>query len=412
MRFLFVNLGHAYAHFFLLLYPAVVVVLQARGGGGYGELLLPSTVGFVCFAAGTLPAGWLGDSWSRPAMLALQFFLLGAGALLAGGRADAGLLLPGLALLGLGASIYHPVGLPLAAETGAADGHGVGRALGVNGVWGNLGVAAAPLLGVWLAGRWGWQSAFLLPGALSLATGLAFLPLCRRWSREPQRAQAPQDSGAAGIADARERRRITIFLLASSLIGGLVFASVTVALPEMLAEVSAEGSAEGSTLGAAGLASLIFALSAFAQLPAGRAVDRWGARRLVLLMALPQIALLVLLGLVGGPGGGWLAVPSLVLLVPLIFGEIPVYDSLAVRAAETRWRARFFAAIYLVSLGVSATAVPVVAWLHDAGSGFRPLFLLLAAAVFGVVLAALALLPAARPQAAAAMAQTKRARSI
>lgn len=419
MRFLFVNLGHAYAHFFLLIYPTVVVVMQVERGGDYGDLLLPATVGFVCFAAGTLPAGWLGDRWSRPAMLALQFLLLGLGALLAAAREDGALLLPGLALIGLGSSIYHPVGLPLAAEIGPRVGIGVGRALGVNGVWGNMGVAAAPLLSGWLAARLGWQSAFLLPGALSLATGLAFLPLCRDWPRPAAAAAAPSGArglSAAGDTDA-ERWRIMAFLLVAALFGGLVFAAMTVALPKMLAETPAAGFSlgdpvTGATLGAAGLASLVFALAAFAQIPSGRAVDRFGARRLILLVAVPQVLLFALLALLQG----WSAILLLALVVPLIFGEIPLHDSLAVRAADPRWRARFFAAKYMLSLGVSSAAVPIIAWLHGPQAGFRPLFALLAVAVAGIVVAALALLPAASPARSApltpAMAQTKRPRSI
>src|SRR5690606_24041859 len=279
MRFLFVNLGHAYAHFFLLIYPAVVVVLEAQGGGDYGDLLLPSRVGFACFAAGTLPSGSLGDSWSRPAMLALQFVLLGLGALLAAAGSGAELLLPGLALIGLGAAIYHPVGLPLAAETGPRSGLGVGRALGINGVWGNMGVAAAPLVSGWLAVRFGWHYAFLVPGILSLLTGLAFLPLCREWPRpaEPSRAAA---GSVAAAADSRElRRRMMLFVLVAALFGGLIFASMTIALPKMLADAPTGVLVVGS----AGLASMIFALAAFAQIPSGRAVDRVGPRRLVLL---------------------------------------------------------------------------------------------------------------------------------
>ncbi|MEX0758612.1 MAG: MFS transporter, partial [Tistlia sp.] len=197
--------------------------------------------------------------------------------------------------------------------------------------------------------------------------------------------------------------------------------AMTVALPKMLAETPAAGlrigdAATGATLGAAGLASLVFALAAFAQLPSGRAVDRFGARRLILLVAVPQILLFALLALLQG----WVAILLLALVVPLIFGEIPMHDSLAVRAADPRWRARFFAAKYMLSLGVSSAAVPLIAWLHGPEVGFRALFALLAVAAGGIVVAALLLLPGARPAgdrvaavvAPAGMAQTKRPRSI
>ncbi len=44
LRFLFLNLGHAYAHLFMLLYATVVLALEVESDRDYGELLLPATV--------------------------------------------------------------------------------------------------------------------------------------------------------------------------------------------------------------------------------------------------------------------------------------------------------------------------------------------------------------------------------
>src|SRR5690625_6917613 len=77
-RFLFLNIGHAYDHFFMLIYPTVAVALELSGQGFYGDLLMPATPGFVAFAAFTLPAGWLGDAWGRRHMMALMLFGLRA----------------------------------------------------------------------------------------------------------------------------------------------------------------------------------------------------------------------------------------------------------------------------------------------------------------------------------------------
>ncbi|HSR71139.1 MAG TPA: MFS transporter, partial [Kiloniellales bacterium] len=126
LRFLFLNLGHAYAHLFLLIYPTVVLTLEYELGRPYGELLLPSTAGFVAFAAGTLPAGWLGDRWSREGMLVLMFLGLGLGALvtaLAGGPLA---LAAGLGLIGLAAAIYHPVGIAMVVEVPGPTGRALG----------------------------------------------------------------------------------------------------------------------------------------------------------------------------------------------------------------------------------------------------------------------------------------------
>jgi hypothetical protein len=74
----------------------------------------------------------------------------------------------------------------------------------------------------------------------------------------------------------------------------------------------------------------------------------------------------------------------------LVFGLIPVGDTLIARVTPGKWRARIYAVIYQLSLGVSVAAVPMVGRMHDAW-GFGVLYGALAAAVAIEALAALAL---------------------
>ena len=46
--------------------------------------------------------------------------------------------------------------------------------LAVNGVWGNLGVASAALITGYLIDNGGWRMAFIVPGVLSVAVGVAY----------------------------------------------------------------------------------------------------------------------------------------------------------------------------------------------------------------------------------------------
>ena len=71
-------------------------------------------------------------------------FFLGTGAaMMAAGLASSPLAL-GVALAAMGsfAAIYHPIGTAMLVE---AAGDRVGRSVGINGVFGNLGVACAPV---------------------------------------------------------------------------------------------------------------------------------------------------------------------------------------------------------------------------------------------------------------------------
>ncbi len=298
----------------------------------------------------------------------------------------------GLAAIGLFASIYHPIGIAMVAEeaTQGRPGRGVGRALGVNGVWGNMGVAAAPLLAGTLGTLWGWRAAFAVPGAVALLTGLGFLLLIRHAPPAKERRAPP----AARPASRALIRRVFIFVPVASLFGGLVFSAMTVALPKILAEALAGGGGDG-LMSAGTLAAAIFALAAFAQIVTGRGVDRWAPRDLMLILVGGQLVLFVLLAQVAG----WPVLLLGLLVMPLVFGEIPIHDAMVAHYGAPEWRARIYALKYVLSLGVSSIAVPLVAWLHlaeaPAGNGFVGLYIALAVAA-AVLVAVSLLLPGRR----------------
>ena len=134
----FLNFAHAADHFVLLIYPTVVIGLEAVYARTYGELIALSTAAFISFGVFSLPAGWLGDHWSRRNMMALFWFGCGV-SLIAAGCAVADHACGRAAALGMFAAIYHPVGMAMLIEASNAR----GRTLAFNGVCGNLGVALA-----------------------------------------------------------------------------------------------------------------------------------------------------------------------------------------------------------------------------------------------------------------------------
>ena len=195
---IFVHLGHSYDHLFMLLFPTVVLALEDEFGRSYGELLTLSVWGFIAFGAGTLPAGWLGDRWSRRGMMVVFFLGIGASSVLTGLATSTVGIAVGLAMIGLFASIYHPIGTAMVVG-GAAE---PGRALGVNGVWGNMGVAAAALIAGALTDWVGWRAAFIVPGVIAVATGLVYAVTLRDGAERSVAAApaaAPAPSRAAQV---------------------------------------------------------------------------------------------------------------------------------------------------------------------------------------------------------------------
>jgi hypothetical protein len=82
-----------------------------------------------------------------------------------------------------------------------------------------------------------------------------------------------------------------------------------------------------------------------------------------------------------------------------VFGEIPIASWLVGRYVAASWQSRVFALQYVLSLGVSAVVVPLIAILYEATGGFAAVFAVLAAAATVVAAAAL-WLPRVRPAAA------------
>src|SRR5580658_2312348 len=109
----FLNVAHGLDHFVMLIFPMVVIELQAFYGRSYSELIVFGTASFIAFGLFSLPAGWLADRWSRRNMMVA--FYLGCGVSLVAAALAPSLyvLAAALFVLGMFASIYHPVGTAL-----------------------------------------------------------------------------------------------------------------------------------------------------------------------------------------------------------------------------------------------------------------------------------------------------------
>src|SRR5436309_13983120 len=82
-----------------------------------------------------------------------------------------------------------------------ANRENVGRVLGVNGVFGNVGVAFSALIAGALADTVGWRAAFSVPGLIALGVGAAFVLFAREAQAEtPVRRSGVYRSARADTA--------------------------------------------------------------------------------------------------------------------------------------------------------------------------------------------------------------------
>jgi MFS family permease len=383
---MFLNVAHFFDHLFLLTFPTAAIAIGAEWGLTYGEALALGTPVYVMFALGTLPAGWLGDRFDRTLLIALFFVACGASSLLISLSTGPNSLMLGLGFLGLFAALYHPIGLALVPDVAERT----GRALAVNGVFGNMGLAAAALVTGYFAAHGGWQSAFLVPGAASMMVGCA---LCLRRLRSGAPPTNLAAKSRAAMEPAARGTQIAIFVVVcvAALFGGLVFNAVTVSLPKFFDERLVILGGDLAWIGAS--TGLVFAVAAFAQLPVGDLLDRFGARPILISLLAAEILLLLGLSHVQG----WVAVVLALLLVTLIFAAIPITSWLLGRYVRSGLRARAISVEYILALGIGSAVVPLIAGMHHIGVGFDTQFIGLAGSAF-VVLTAAWFLPRLRAQ--------------
>ncbi len=379
---LFANVAHFQSHVMMLIYPTVVIALEATFDMPYGELLTLSFAGFVLYGVAALPAGWLGDRWSAPAMLAICFFGTGAAGIAAGFASGPAGIAVALAGIGLFSSIYHPVGTAYVVANAEAR----GRALGINGVFGTAGVACAPLIAGGLTALFGWRAAFLVPGAVCLLTGLAFLFAMKgmadgvRARKFPERHDIPRRQAIRGLA----------VLCLTVLCVGLLAQAMTVGLPKVFAVRAPAIVEQAGIVGAGGLASAALAIGALGQLAGGWLADRY---RLTLVYPAMQ-AILIPTALLAGELAGLPLVGAAGAVMFLIASSLPAENSLVARYCPAQWHATAFGTKFVLGLGVSSLAIPAVGRIYDATGGFWWMFAGMAM-LAAVVVCAAALLPRA-----------------
>ncbi len=391
LEFLFLNVGHFFDHLIILIFSAVAALALTREWGmGYAQLIPYATPGFVAFGLFAVPAGWLADKWSREGMMLVFFLGIGIAAVLTA-LADTPLQIGlGLFVIGMFGAIYHPVGLAMVVQGRTKT----GMPLAVNGVFGNLGVGCAALITGFLIDQTGWRSAFVWPGAVCIAIGFAYGFFL--FATRQLRASAVKLSGGKEKSDQMLQvpRPVLVKIFAviffSTAVGGLVFQSTTFSLPKVFDERLGELAVTATSVGS--FAFVVFALASVGQLIVGYLLDRVSLKLVFLVVAAIQVVFFALM--VGATGSVALAVGGVFMLA--VFGQIPINDVLLGRITRSEWRSRVFGLRYIVTFSVSASSIPLIAWIY-ALWGFDALFWVLTGAAL-TILIAVALLPAAAAQ--------------
>ena len=380
INFLFLNVGHFLDHLFMLIFAtAAALQLSSQWGMSYAELIPYATPGFIAFGICAIPAGWLADKWSREGMIVIFFIGIGISSLLASMANDPLQIGISLALIGVFAAIYHPVGLAMVVQ--GRDRTGV--PLAINGIFGNMGVACAALLTGFLIDASSWRGAFVVPAVVSIAIGILYWLFVRSEKIDTTKPQVKKSTTATAIPRSTLIRVFAVIFFTTA-IGGLIFQSTTFALPKVFAERLTDLAGTATAIG--WYAFLVFSVAAFAQLVVGYLVDNYSVRTVFAVVAILQVIFFAAMMQLNGVAALFVAIAFML----VVFGQIPINDVLVGRMARSEWRSRAYALRYIITFSVMASAVPLIAWIHGQW-GFGILFGLLASAAFLIFAAALML---------------------
>jgi len=348
----FVNAAHFIDHYAMLIFAAAVIVMGPALGMAYSELLPYATPGFVAFGAGSLLTGWLGDRWSRRHMMVIFFAGIGV-SMIAVGLVQTKLEL-GAALLSIGlfASIYHPVGTAMIVSY--AD--RLGREMGLNGVWGNLGVASSALVTGVVGQYLGWRWAFVIPGIVTVLIGAVFARAVVHEDRSGHKQAAAQ----ARVAK-EDMWRVIVALLIVVLAVSTTFNAVTVALPKLFAERLAGLTSSPALLGV--IAACVYVFGALTQYAIGKLIDRYSLKAVSLPLSFVLAPFLYLAATLSN-------LPLIIAAIGIVmgaFGQVTVNDAMVGKYTSEKWRSRAYAVRYFIGFTAAGASVGLVAWLYEQG---------------------------------------------
>ena len=375
-------LGHFYVHLFTAFYFIIVLSLEEVWSLPYHELIELWTLGALLVGLAALPAGWLGDRWSARGMMVVYFLGMGSAAIVCGLVDQPTALLLGLATIGLFASIYHPVGIAWLVKSAAKR----GRALGVNGVFGAIGVASAGLVAGSLIDLFSWRAAFIVPGVICLATGIALWIAVARGLV----AEGEGDTVAHSPSGRSELLRVLLVLVLTMTGMGLLFQATQAALPKVfdlrLRDLVGEGA-----FGVGAVVAAVYTVGGVMQILGGHLADKLPLKPLYIGAFLFQVPVLMAIALLGGLP----LVAAAAITVLLSTGALPAENMLLARYTPERHRSLAYGAKFVLAFGSAPVAIWAVSEVQEVTNEFTWLFALGAGLALVATLAA-AFLPSDR----------------
>ena len=359
---IYLNISHFLDHFIMLIFAKAAYDAGRHFGMSYDEIIIYGVAGFILFGAVAPLAASLADRFSRSLLLVIYHFGIGLAAILAGFAQTVWQLSAAIGLIGVFASIYHPVGIAMLIKSNRR----IGFRLGINGVFGNMGVAAAPLIAGILLTMGDWRLCFILPGLFCLIYGFAFITALEEEYQQPTQKKQVKKSG---FSPNWKLALAAVFLSTAS--GGFVFSAMTFVVPRYfeISMVSISSSVAITGL----LASLVYACASFTQIAVGWIIDRVEPKWVLFGIGIGQIFFIFLTS----QFTDYALFFAMLIAMSFVFGQIPITDTILSRYVPDEWRAKALSLKFMLNLVVGAAVLPICGILLQSGMMMSSLFVIL-----------------------------------
>ena len=370
---MYINIGHFLDHFMMLIFAKAAFDAGRHFGLSYDEIIIYGTLGLFLFGAAAPLAGWLADKYSRSLIIIIYPFGVSLGAFLCFLSSSPIMLGFSIGVIGFFAAIFHPVGIAMLIR----DSNKVGIRLGVNGVWGNMGVAAAPVLTGFIILNSNWQLSFLVPSLICLIFGIAQLRGFKEIDIKEEKAKQKTSNGLV-----EGWKIVLLSLTMTTLAGGFIFGSLTFLIPRIF-EVNLSGiSVDIAITGL--LAGIVYAIASLSQVGVGYLIDRYSPKIILGFVGIGQFLLIYLSSLYID----YALFFVMLMAMFFVFGQVPITDAILVRYVDDQWRARILSVKFLINLCAGASVLPLVSLFLGYGYTFSDLLTILSCLAIFVVISA------------------------
>ena len=356
------NIAHFIDHFCMLIFAKAAYDCAIYFNTSYGEIIIYATLGLILFGAFAPLASYLSKVFSRKILLIVFPIGVGFSSIFAGFSQKLIHLGITLTLIGIFASIYHPVGIAMLMKNKEK----LGLRLGINGVWGNMGVAFAPLITGLLIFYFNWRISFILPGMLYLFFGL-WLVLANFDEDISETSQ--NNKSKNNFAPRWKKAMISLILI--TIAGGFTFGSLTFLIPRYFDIYMSEMTKNIFITGL--LASAVYAIASFAQVISGWLVDKKGYRTILIYIGIFQILFIFLTS----QSENLYLFIFMLLGMAFVFSQIPISDIIISAYIPDESRSEFLSIKYVLNLCIGALILPVTGFLLKIGFELNFLFFLL-----------------------------------